>query len=103
MNKNNPDHFCVKCFRRFGASISSHKLYCDDCYKIRLVGKRRAMYNRRVYRKTLRKFYDFQKIPLILSPYFIESIDTEIIPNIIHQENIEVIALQLVSSKRKYE
>ena len=60
--KNNPNHVCVKCDKRFAESVSPTKHYCDSCMKIHLVEKRKIMYNKSVYKKTLRKFYDFQRI-----------------------------------------
>lgn len=67
---NDFDRYCVMCDGTLPVGSHPEKEYCDKCWIIHRKKYNQTKYYEKVYRTKLKKFYSFQRIPLILSPYF---------------------------------
>lgn len=72
MNHNRVEQRCDVCGINLGADVSPIKRYCNSCRKKKDSEYNRIKCARNYYKRKLRKTYDFLKIPIIQSPYFVE-------------------------------
>ena len=63
---------CVRCKKELTGFIQPNKTYCDGCMFIRRKELHAINSKKRIYKNKLKKFYSYQRIPLIQSPYLIE-------------------------------
>ena len=63
---------CTDCRIPLGLDVSPTKLYCDSCREERHREYNKRKCARNYYKRKIRKTYDFLKIPIIQSPYFVE-------------------------------
>lgn len=66
------DLYCIRCEELLPLGSPNDKQYCNGCWKIHKKEYNKELYHKTTYKRNLRKFYDFQRIPLIQSPYFTE-------------------------------
>ena len=78
MTHNCVEQRCEICGIRLGLDVSPIKKYCNKCRKEKDRESNRVKCARNYYKRKLRKTYDFLKISIIQSPYFIEQNKIEI-------------------------
>ena len=69
---------CNICGRKLGLNVSPIKKYCNTCRKKKNREFNRVKCARAYYKRKIRRTYDDLKIPLILSPYFVEQNKIEV-------------------------
>ena len=63
------DQYCIKCNYTLPIGADVNRQYCDKCWKVHRRNYNRSKYQQKKYQETLKKFYSYQRIPLIQSPY----------------------------------
>ena len=66
------DLYCTRCNCTLPVGSPPDKEYCSKCWKIHRKNYNRQKYLATSIRKKTKQFYDFQKISLIQSPYFVD-------------------------------
>lgn len=87
----NPTHACVCCGKPFSVNDPDYKQYCKCCIKIHRRETSKIRSYKKRYKKKLRNFYDFQKIPLIQSPYFIDEVESKTAQDVVNGDITEIV------------
>lgn len=78
LNRNCVEQVCNDCGDNLGLDVSPTKRYCNLCRKKRDRKYNKIRCGKNYYKRKLRKTYDFLKIPIIQSPYFVEQKKIEV-------------------------